>query len=365
MTKETITTRQAVCIIFMFLTGTVIMVNLYPETEQDTWISILIAAVAAVPLILVYARIMRLYPEKDIFRIIEAISGKALSKTLIALLSWYAISLFALSMRSFADFVEIVAMPETPQLPVLLIMTLLAAYIAKSGAETFGKLSIVLFVIVTVAIAVNTLLSVNNMDFSNIQPVLAHDAGALSAGAFSFLTFPLAETVLFLGMADTVKKTDSPRRIYIWGIGLGVSVILITMLRNIEVLGVPIMKAEYFPSYITVRVIDIGNVITRIEGSISMNYILSGFAKTALCLLFAAKGAAALFGVQDYKRLVMPVGLFGLALSATVYKNAMELVVFFKAYSYYVVPFGIVIPLIIWAAAEIKTRKTGRMLSQG
>jgi spore germination protein KB len=360
MAKETITLRQAVFIVFMFISGTFIMLNLDPKAEQDTWISMLMGAVAAIPLMLVYARITRLFPCMDIFQIIKALFGVVVAKTLTLLLVWYSLGLFALVMRSFADFIKIASMPETPQLPILLIMMLMAAYIVRSGIESLGKFSIVGFGVIIFVVIITSVLSLNKIDFSNMQPVLAHDIGALSSGAFSFLMFPLAETVLILGIADSIKKTDSPRRIYLVGIALSVAVALAVVVRNIGLLGVPMMQAEYYPSYITVRLISVGDVLTRVEGTISMNYILAGFTKTALCLLVASKGLASLFGVENYKTLVLPAGLLGLALSATVYNSAMELVGYFSAYSIYVVPFGIVLPLIVWIAAEAKTKRAGR-----
>jgi spore germination protein KB len=360
MPKETITKAQGICIVITFLTGNLIMANLNPEAGQDTWISLIMAAVGFIPLLLVYSRIIRLCPEKDIFQIIEALFGRVTAKALTALLLWYSIHLFSIVTRSFAEFIEISSMPETPQLPVMIIMMLLAAYIAKSGAESFGKWSVVAFLLITLSILFTAGFSINRMDLTNIQPVLSHNAGALLMGAFSLLAFPFAETVLFLGIANTLKKTDSPRRIYFWGAAAGMVLMLIVIIRNIGVTGVPMMKAAYFPSYVTARIINISDVISRIEGMVSMNYILSGLAKATLCLLVAAKGAASLFGAGDYRKMVMPVGCFGLALSAVVSKNAMEVFSFLKVYPYYAVPFQTGIPLIVWIAAEVRARKAAK-----
>lgn len=358
MPNETLTKRQATAIVATFIMGSLVMMNLSPEAEQDTWISLLMAAAAFMLIALVYARVMQLYPGKDIFQIICALFGKAVAKALILLLFWYSAHLLSLVIRNFSEFVEIIAMPETPQLPIMLIMMLLSAYLAKSGAESLGKWAVAVLPLVSLVIVADTLLSFNKMDFSNVQPIFAYDLGALSSGAFSLFTFPFAEAVLFMGLANNIKKTDSPRRIYALGIIIAAAAMLLIMLRNIELLGVPLMKAEYFPSYMAVRVINIGNVITRIEGSVSMNYILLGFTKGTVCLLFAAKGAAALFGASDYKKLVIPVGVFSVALASIIYKNTMEMFGFIKVYAYYAVPFQIAIPLIIWITAEAKNRKS-------
>ncbi len=361
MTKDKITLRQAVCIVFTFIMGTFVILNVYPEAEQDTWFSIMMAAVAAIPLILVYARIIRLFPGRDIFEIIQTLFGSIIAKALILLLVWYSLNLCGLVMRSFSDFINVTALPETPQLPILIIIALLAAYVIKSGIESLGKLSVALLVIILLAILATILLSLNKIDFTNIQPVLSHDIGELSASAFSFLMLPLSETVVTLCITDAIKKTDSPRKIYFLGIIPCVAVIIIVLLRNIVLVGVPMMLAEYYPSYIAVRVIKLGDVLSRVEGLISMIYILAGLIKAAVCMMCAAKGISSLFGVKDYRRLVMPVALIGLAISAIIYRDSMELVAFFKPYSFYMLLFGVLIPLIIWVTAEVKAKKGRRL----
>jgi spore germination protein KB len=364
LTKDTITKRQAICIIALYLLGSFVIANLSPQAEQDTWFSILMAAIGFVPLLLVYARLIKLHPGKDIFQTIETLFGRLVSKVFIVLLFWYSVHLCSLVIRNFSEFIEIVSMPETPQLPIMIIMMLLAAYIAKSGPECLGKWSVIVLPIVAFIVILTVFLSINKMDLTNIQPVLVHDIGALSNGAFSFFAFPFAETLLFLGVANAIKKTDSPRGIYLWSISIGLILMLIALVRNIEVLGVPMMKAEYFPSYMSVRIINIGDVITRIEGSISVNFILTGFTKVTLCLLFASKGAASLFGVKDYRKLVIPVGLLAVGLASIVYKSTMEMFEFVKVYAYYALPFQVVIPLIIWITAEIKVKKAKKTQRQ-
>ena len=358
MTRETISMRQAISIIIIFITGSSAIMDAGGQTGQDSWISLLIAAVWAVPVVLIYGRIMRLYPEKDIFEIIETLFGKVGGKLFIVLLCWYAIHLCALVMRDFSEFTQIDLMPETPQLPIIALILLVSAYLAKSGIESLGKWSIVVLLILVFVIILTIIFSLNKMDFSNIQPIFEHDIGTIASGSFSLLTFPFAETVLFLGVAGSIKKTDNPNKIYIIGILMGAAVLLLVMLRNLELLGPAMVKAVYFPSYFAARIINIGDFLSRIEGSISMNFILGGITKTTLCLLVASKGASALFGIKDYKRMVMPIGLLALALCAILYKSTMEMFDFVNIYQYYALPFQIVIPVIVWIVAEIKTRKT-------
>ena len=357
MRKELISKKQGVSIIMMFIFGSSVVMGVNSETQQDSWLSLMLGAAGTIPIILVYARIVRLNPGMDIFEILESLLGRVAGKAAVALMSWYALHLAALVLRNFSEFIQIASMPETPQLPIMIVMMLVTAYMAKSGVETLGRWTLAMLPLVLAVVLLTMLLSLNKMDFSNIQPIMAHSFGDISFAAFSLFAFPFAETVLVLGVAGAIKKTDSPYRLYLGSVLLGALVLLLVLLRNIDILGPAMMGAEFFPSYAAARVIAMGDFLSRIEIAIAMNFILAGIVKITVCLMAAAKGAARLFGLDDYRRLVMPVGLLMVALCAIVYDNTMEMFAFLPIYQYYALPFQVGIPLIVWILAEVRNKK--------
>jgi len=131
-------------------------------------------------------------------------------------------------------------------------------------------------------------------------------------------------------------------------------------LRNIAVLGAPMMSAEYFPSYAIARVIKVGNFLSRIEVVVAINFVIGGIVKISLCLLAATRGVTRLFGLKDYRKLVMPMGLLLVAICSILYENTMDMFTFLPVYQYYALLFQVVIPVIVWIAAEINARKKKR-----
>ena len=356
MQKEMITSRQAICILVVYIFGSSVVMGVSTEASQDSWISLLLGALFAVPVFAAYARIMKLFPEKDFFEITGILFGKIGGKILNILMIWYAIHLAALVLRNFTEFIQVVAMPETPQLPVMIAMVLLTVYIAKSGVEILGKWSLIAAFLVIFVIALTIVLSLSKMNYSNLLPIMDHSVGTIVSGSYQLLTFPYAESVIFLGIGCAVKKKNSPYKIYLYALLISSVVLLFVILRNLGLLGA-LGSAEYFPSYAAARLINIGDFLTRIEGSISMNFILAGVTKITLCVIVAAKGVASVFGIKDYRGMVMPVGLLSVALCAVLYNNTMEMFSFIKVYQYYAIPFEFAIPLTVWIAAEIKMRK--------
>lgn len=361
MQKEIISSRHAVCIIVLFVFGSSVILGVNADVGQDSWIPLIFALVISIPVIMIYARIIKLFPEKDIFEVSIELFGKIGGKITIALLTWYAIHLAAMVLRNFSEFIDLVAMPETPQTPIMIAMILTTIYIAKSGVTVLGKWSMIALPIVLLTFLMITLFSLSNMDFTNILPIMNHSVDKIAASSFKLLTFPFGETILFLGLSSSLKKNVSPYKVYLYGVLIGGFILLITILRNLMCSSSAMVEAEYFPSYMAARLINIGSFITRIEGSVSINFILSGITKITVCLIVASKGIAYLFNIPNYKKMIVPVGLIILALCASLYSNIMEMFNFITVYSFYAIPFQFAIPIVIWLAAEFKKRRTSNL----
>ena len=117
------------------------------------------------------------------------------------------------------------------------------------------------------------------------------------------------------------------------------------------------ISSSYFPSFNMARTIHIGEFLSRIEGSISVNLVLAGITKISVCLICAAKGISSLFQIKNFKHMILPMALLAMALSAILYKNIIEMFAFLKYYNIYAVPFQLFIPVIIWIAAERFVKK--------
>lgn len=356
MKSKYITMRQAICIITVYICGSSVVLGGNTTAEQDSWISLLLSQIFVLPMMLVYARIMKLFPEKNIYEVVEILFGKIVGKILAVLLSWYAIHLAALVLRNFSEFIEITSMPETPQLPLMIIMILVIVYMVKSGTEILGRWALVSFFIMVFIMFFTAAMLLNQMNFDNFLPMMNHSTKIILTASYELFTFPFAETVLFLAVADYVKKEDSPVKIYIGGEVLGALILLIVALRNTAALGSVMLRTEYFPSYAAARIISVSDFLARIEGSISTNFILGGITKISVCILAASKGLSSLFNIQDSKKLAFPVSLCVLALCCILFSNTMEMINFIKVYAIYAIPFQIIIPVAIWIGGEIRKR---------
>ncbi|MBU5440138.1 endospore germination permease [Tissierella sp. MSJ-40] len=354
MNKEIISTRQYISMIVMFIVGTTFVVGGQHKIKQDAWIAILVALIMSLPLIFIYGRLLRLFPNKNLFDIFEKVFGKVVGKITILIYTFYFFHLGSLVIRNITEFVQVVSFPETPQFFVALFLGILSIYMVKSGTEVLGRWTEFFLPFILFVLMVTILLSGTKFNFSNLQPILYNGWKPVISNAFSIFFFPLGEIVIFTFLFDSLKSKNSAFKIYLLSLVISSAIILIVYIRNILVLGIPNLSQIYFPAYYSVSLINIGEFIQRIEIIISIVFMLSGFAKISVCLLTTSIGVSKLFKLPDYKQICAPISFLMINLSIIIYSSTMEMFEWLEIYEYYALPFQIVLPLIALITARIR-----------
>ncbi len=356
METETISSRNLrSLLILMVLCGS--LVNGAFTVMQDTWIAVLLMGILFLPAILMYSRICALLPEKNLYEMITALFGRTVSFLMTLLMSLYALVVTALQLRNFTEFTVVIALQNTPPIPIMIILILPVAYLAKQGLQVLGRWSLIICAIIAVNVSLTILFALNVIDLSHILPIMDHPFLDIASNAFTVGCIAVGEAVMTMVAMGNLKEGKSPYKVYLPGVLTGVALFALVILRNISILGPDMEQAAKFSTYMAVRIIAVGSFFERIESSISFIYILLGITKMTLFLSAAAMGIARLLKIADYKRLLLPVGLLVLAVSTVVFNNAFEMFELAWIYRYFALLFQVLIPLIIWVKAEIRSRK--------
>ena len=103
--------------------------------------------------------------------------------------------------------------------------------------------------------------------------------------------------------------------------------------------------------------INIGNFIQRLDIITAIIYLIGIYIQTSVFLLGTCKGIEKLFGLTDYRFIVLPVTLLLINLSSYEVNSVMKYFDFgTNTWPFYVLPFNVLLPLIIWITAEIKVK---------
>ncbi len=355
MDKEIISIRQGIYMVAMFITSSFMVINSGDETRQDMWIVILIAMAISIPILFVYSYLLKLHPGKNLFDIFIDIYGKIAGRIFCLLYCWYAFHLGALVIRDFTEFVTTISFPETPQPVIAIFIGLLCIWIVKAGVEVMGRWSSFVFPLVATIIIITVALSATKADMINLRPVLYDGIQAVLPGAFSVFAFPFAELVVFTMVFDSLKDIKKCFRVLLIGTLIGCFFMVIIAVRNIVVLGVEYSIDLYFPSYVAVRTLNIGDILQRFEVVVAITFILGGFIKISSCIYATVKGLSKIFNIDNYRSVTAPVGFLMMNLAWILFSSLTELFEWtINFYHYYALPFQVIIPIITLIVAKVK-----------
>lgn len=358
MNKEIITNKQGVYIVILYVLGSAIVLSPGSEAKQDVWIVLLLALLIALPVIFLYARILSIFPEKDLFDILIEIFGKVFGKIIAILFIWYAFHLGAMVLRNFSEFIQVLSLPFTPQLIIVTFTGLICIWAVKAGIEVLGRLAGFLFPILIFTIICSIALSLTKADINNLRPILYNGIKPVMKSTFSVFSFPFAEIVVFMMAFCSIEGRFNTYKVFAIGLVGGAFILLAVYIRNIVVLGANTEDSLYFPSYSAVSLIEIGTFLQRIEILVSFVFLFVGIIKICVCLYVASNGVAKVFNLGSYRMVTVPIGFLMMNLSCFIYSSTMEMFEWAsKIYPYYAIPFQVILPIITWILAEIKSKK--------
>lgn len=364
MGKELIRTKQAICILVLFLLATTFVLAPGAEAKQDVWIAFLIAMTMALPIYFIYGRILYLFPNNDLYMIITQLFGGVFGRVINIFYIWYSIHIGALVIRNFAEFIQITSLNNTPQIVTMITIGITCIVFCKNSIEVIGRWASFILPFVLIILLINMFFSIPKMNVNHLRPVLFEGMKPVISGAHTVLAFPFAEAVLFIAVFDTLKEKKYVYKVFYIGLLLSGLMLMVTNLRNVLTLGANLVELLYFPSFMAVRMISIGELIERAEITLAVIFILGGLIKVSICIIVASKGIASFFTLSNHKSIIVPVLLAMMSLASLLYTDAMHMFRWdINIYKYYTIPFQLILPLLIYGVAEIRVRRNKRHMN--
>lgn len=358
MKKELISDKEGIAIIVLFLSGSTSIFVTGLDAKKDLWMAIIVAVIMVIPMITIFARLHQLYPDKDLFDIIESCFGKYFGKLIILVFTWYTFYWAADVLNNYGFFIERVSLNQTPKILTILFLGGLCTWVIKIGIEVLGRWSELFLMIAIIFILITIFLMGPEMNVNNIRPVLEEGIRPVLKGAYSVFTQPFIQTVAFTMAFSSLKSKKSSYTIYYFGLTIGSILTLLISLTSILVIGAEEATASYYPSYITITRMDIGGLVQRLEVVIAIVFVLGGFIKISILILCTCKGVSKVIGYNDYRFILIPISLLIINLSYFQYDNVMHYFRFNSdIWAVYFFPFHIILPIIIWVMAEIKKKR--------
>ena len=357
MNKERISGTQLKNLMIQFILGSTLLAGGVNFVSNDLWLAVVIAILAAVPVLLMYGRLCSMHRDKDIYDLFYDSLGKTAGFIFTLLFLLFSLYLSAAVLRNLTEFVQLAFFPDTPQYVVAIFTGITVLYSVKKGIEVMARgVSYVVYIIIGLLL-ITISLSVKDMDVRNLFPLFSNNPKQIYDEVILHLSFPYLETVMFTSITPSLNRTDSPYKSYIYSLLISGAVLLLLYLRNLLVLGAYVMKNVYYPAYITISLINIADFITRIEVIVTINYVFCVVLKVTICILSACKALCKVTKVKDYKVYGTPCVLFTIFFSAIIFEDTMDMFNTLLYSRYAFLFFQVFMILVTYLFTEYKFRK--------
>lgn len=357
MKKEVISNKQMQILIFAYSIGAYLLFSMGSSLKQDAWIPLVISIVFTMPVVIIYGRLMSLYPGKNFFQILEEVFGKIFGKILSFIFIGNSFFTGAYILNDFVNFVKITSLHNTPVFMLMFVIGVLSIWILNEGVQVLVNWTQMVIRIILISIFFSWILLISQMDFTNLQPVFSHDFKSIMKEAFLLTTFPFTEIFLFLNFFDYVDYDNNTKNIFIKPLILGGIVVLISQIIEILLLGGEAYNSFYYASYAAIKRMRFSGEFQRLEIIVAILFTIIQFLEVSFYFLGVSKGIESVFNLRNYRDILTPVVFLSLNFATIMFGSSMESIEFvqdlWKLYGFLM---QILFPTIVFIVAFIKKR---------
>ncbi len=355
--KGKISSSQLMYLMTGFILGSTLLLSFVaPITKQNTWIAILFGGAAGLILVYITSTLAMKFPEKNLVLILETVYGRYVGKIISVLYILFFWMLITFNVKGISDFFVTLIMPETPDIVFIIIIVLLCGYAVSKGLEVIARTSLLLVSIFIIEVILIFILLYKNLDFTNLLPIFDISLSKLVQGVHTITAIPFGETVVFLFITGYVSKIEKARKASLSAVVIGIVIFIIISIRNVGVLGNSCCTIRY-PSYQAARLIEVGNILERMELLLAISHIAIIFFKITIYYYATTIGVAQVLNLRSNLPLVYPIGIISVIISSIIFVFHLDSVeIGTNTFPIFSLPFVFFIPLVTLIIVNIKEK---------
>ena len=275
--------------------------------ENDGWIAIILGGLLMFPSIIVINKIFQLYPDRDFFEIGRIVLGKWIFNIFLVITMIYLVAVMSSLARNLGEITKAFLLETTPTEILIVSFILATSYIARCEIQIIGRAAYLIYPIVLGFIIFLFVVSLPNIDFTNMLPMFQSNMKKLPQGIttsfFSYLGF---EVLLFsIPFAEEKNKTLQSSLI---GIGIVIVMYLVIFIIVLCQYGLHNLQRQLFATLSVIKEIDFpGFFIENLDGLVMAIWVLIVFGTMAPIYYIAGKVLSNLFSTKDHSLFILPL----------------------------------------------------------
>lgn len=345
----------------MFTVGTTILIipaGLAAEAKQDAWLASILGLLFNAASVFFYRFLAKSFTGMTITQYYDKVYGKWVGKLFTVFFVFFSFVGSSTVLFYLGNFINTQVMPETPIQAINILFIAIVVMGLRLGVDTLARAGEILFPWILMLFLILIVCLLPQLDAQKLLPVMEASPLSIVKGALSLTgTSVLPYIVLYTIYPVHVANADKAGRGMMAGtIAGGIFIVLITLL-SVGVLGADISEKQMFPSFSLAKRINIGNFFARVEILIAAIWFITVYFKTVFYFYGCVTGLAHLFRLEDYRALVLPMGMLVVIYSLVVYPNVVYAAHFDRTvWIPYVLTFGLIVPSVTWIVGAIRKR---------
>lgn len=319
-----LTAKQLISSVSAFIIASSLLTsNLYYFAQNDSWLSVIMGFGVSVVMVGIYATLSKHYPGLNLVEINDAVFGIVPGKIITLLYTFYFLSLSFLNTRDLGVFVNSFVLPHTPFIVVIIAFVFLCSRAVAKGPASILGYGFILSFIAIFAILLNSVLMINIVQPNNLLPAFSVPVKKLLIGSHIVTMLPFSEIMSFMMFIPFMKKNERFGQSMRRGLYLGAGVLLFVVFRDILVLG-PFIAIFTMPTFSTVRYIDIGDILTRLDVVYAVILMSLLFFKVTVVYFSTVSCVQHVFKMKSYRPLLSIVGALILLYALSTFSSLSE-----------------------------------------
>ncbi|MDP4160246.1 MAG: GerAB/ArcD/ProY family transporter [Bacillota bacterium] len=358
-----ISARQATALLTTIILSTAILVVpsiTLTRADRGAWLSMLIATLAAVPLVASYSPLATFAPNLRLTDRLTLLVGPLFGRALSFGFSLFLLFLMSSIIREGSALVRVVFLPETSLEVIIAGLSLLSLYGAWLGPQALARMNTLYLPLLFLTFIILSIGAFSKPHWYFLWPPWEKSFHELAATAVIPLAW-LGETILLLFMSSDISDLNTHR----WKIPLYACLLS----GGFLILSVVIVQNTFGPSlggHYAFPLLQIGRTfgenIRGVDALIMSIWVVGVFQKIALSLHYSVQEIGYIFKLQNSKSLLPPMMILQSYLGLGTLYSIGELHSYLERYVPYlalctfegIIPFSL---FLIWIRYNNRTKK--------
>lgn len=276
------------CLSYFLIRGSFIGIcisNLFIVTKQDSWISIILAAILGFIPLFVYYKIVSSNLSVNDF--INKYCGKILGSIINILILLFTLLFISMVLWNLINFISSQYLYKTPNLIISIMFAFSLYYITTKNINVIGRIAVILFYISSLLYLLSILGLSFQLDVNGVKPIFEFGFNPIFNVSLSFISYNILP--LFLLTVIPKDEISNPKNLLKNEIIFYLITILslfIVVFFLLSIYGIEVVQILQYPTFHVLKRISLAGFIERLESVLSIQWILDMFMLISIGLFF-------------------------------------------------------------------------------